>query len=66
VAGTLSDVVRRQHGTTAAIVFVVVLCCAAVVLLIGEIPLVWAIVVALAIGTGAVRMARDIRGNKAM
>jgi hypothetical protein len=55
---------RQSHGTIGAVVFVVGLCCAGAVFLLLSIPLIWAILTTLGLAEGAVRMVRDIRGNR--
>lgn len=58
--------VRRQPSTLAATIFVVAFCCAAAVLLFFTIPVAGAVLAAIGLAIGAVRMVRDIRGNRAM
>lgn len=62
----MNDEHRRRQGTTGAVVFVVGLSCAGAVFLFLSVGPIWAILATLVLAAGAVRMVRDIRGNRAM
>jgi hypothetical protein len=60
------DARQRQHGTAGAVAFVVGLCSAGAVLIVLSAPIVWGILATVGLAVAAVRMVRDIRGNRAM
>ena len=66
MARRVTDDRRRSHGTKEAVIFVVILSIAAAVFLVLSIPVVWAIVTIAGVAAIAVRMVRDIHGNRAI